>query len=777
MKRQLLCAVIVVLTAVSGVMAQATLPPTPENVTAQLAPGSLPVVRLSWDVPNGPWGFIVYRADDDSTSFRKLAMVNTTVFYDHAVDHGHVYFYYVTSVTLDATGHPVQSPLSSVVSIRIGGTPDRPVGALAGTVVDDSTGRPIPGVRILFTRMRASITHSIPFAITDSLGRYMAKLDTGVYKVKAEPAPWMPPGPPPYQPEWYDNKPDMVSADPVTVIENASFVVDFGLSRIPLPPIPKGLITGKVVDDQTQLPLRGVFIRFFKKGPVLSNWQPIAVTDSLGVYSMKLDTGVYLIRADWPFPTISAAMASYVSEWYDNVTDPSLATPVRVGVGTTFVADFGLNKVPEPVYATIEGIVTDTLGNPLRHATVAILRTLQDLNTAAALTRLTPGTGAESMDIEGIGFCRGVVWKGHTDSLGTYKARVLANRAYIAVAAKWGFLPEYYDNKPNPLLADIIKVPTNIKSINFSLAPNPILHNSISGIVRDSAGTGVPSILVVFPVRPTLTPARVRFGHTDSTGAYTIGDITLGTYIVLAVPFAGYAPAFYKAGAYGVMNWMMADKVLISGDVSGIDVGVVPIRSIGIASVSGTVRASGTALAGVRVVASTAGGEIVGYGLTDDQGAYVIDGVPNGSLTLTADRPDYVGTPAGVTIPWDTYDVGGVDFVMQEEGATDVPAPSGTPQTFALHQNYPNPFNPSTTIAFDMPAAGRAELRVFSMLGQEVATVVTGPVAAGRATVTWNARDGAGRPVASGLYFYRLTVVDQTGRELFRSVRKMVLVR
>jgi hypothetical protein len=346
-------------------------------------------------------------------------------------------------------------------------------------------------MRVLFYRLRASIqTIDIPGAVTDSLGHYAAKLDTGTYKVKAQPAPWMPPGPPAYTAEWYNDKKDMATADPVVVIANASVVADFGLSR-PVPPyVVKGTIAGTVVDDENGLPLRGILIRFYTKGPSITNWQPTAVTDSLGLYSALLDTGTYLVRADGSIR--SSVLTMYQPEWFDNVKDITLATPVNVTPGSTFKADFGLSKPAPPAYASIEGTVTDTLGNALRHATVIIMRSFQEMSALATAT-VKSTLDDENIDVDGIGFCRGVVWTGKTDSSGNFKARVLADHAYIALAAKFGYLPEYYDNKTNPLLADIIKVTSSdITKVDFSLTPNPVLHNSISGVVRDSAGNGVP---------------------------------------------------------------------------------------------------------------------------------------------------------------------------------------------------------------------------------------------------------------------------------------------
>jgi len=81
---------------------------------------------------------------------------------------------------------------------------------------------------------------------------------------------------------------------------------------------------------------------------------------------------------------------------------------------------------------------------------------------------------------------------------------------------------------------------------------------------------------------------------------------------------------------------------------------------------------------------------------------------------------------------------------------------SSLPETFVLHQNYPNPFNPSTTIAFDLPRAMNVKLTVLNVLGQEVATILDETVAPGPQSVTWDGVDSQGRPVASGMYFYRL---------------------
>jgi len=76
-------------------------------------------------------------------------------------------------------------------------------------------------------------------------------------------------------------------------------------------------------------------------------------------------------------------------------------------------------------------------------------------------------------------------------------------------------------------------------------------------------------------------------------------------------------------------------------------------------------------------------------------------------------------------------------------------------QTF-LGTNHPNPFNPSTTISYGLAEEGHVTLRIYTLLGQEVATIVDGVQEAGNRTVVWNGRDEYGRQVASGVYLYRM---------------------
>ena len=95
----------------------------------------------------------------------------------------------------------------------------------------------------------------------------------------------------------------------------------------------------------------------------------------------------------------------------------------------------------------------------------------------------------------------------------------------------------------------------------------------------------------------------------------------------------------------------------------------------------------------------------------------------------------------------------------------------GRPEETQLQQNAPNPFNSETVISYFLLEPGPARLEVFSAIGQRVAVLRQGYQQAGYHRLHWNGRDRAGRPLASGLYLYRLVTAEGI------LTRKLVLLR
>jgi hypothetical protein len=107
-----------------------------------------------------------------------------------------------------------------------------------------------------------------------------------------------------------------------------------------------------------------------------------------------------------------------------------------------------------------------------------------------------------------------------------------------------------------------------------------------------------------------------------------------------------------------------------------------------------------------------------------------------------------------------------VDMITGEL-ITDVEGPAhSAPAGFVLYQNYPNPFNPTTTIRFSLPQKAQVTLKVYDLLGREVAILVDGAISSGQHSVVFEARG-----FATGIYFYRM----QTER--FTQTRKFLILK
>ncbi|MBN1637628.1 MAG: T9SS type A sorting domain-containing protein, partial [Ignavibacteriales bacterium] len=81
-------------------------------------------------------------------------------------------------------------------------------------------------------------------------------------------------------------------------------------------------------------------------------------------------------------------------------------------------------------------------------------------------------------------------------------------------------------------------------------------------------------------------------------------------------------------------------------------------------------------------------------------------------------------------------------------------------------QNYPNPFNPSTVISYQLPVSSLVQIKVYNVLGQEIATLVNEEKPAGTHNVKFNASN-----LSSGIYFYRI----EAGK--FVETKKMVILK
>jgi hypothetical protein len=544
------------------------------------------------------------------------------------------------------------------------------------------------------------------------------------------------------------------------------------------------------VKDTADNPLSPVVIEVYKRD-ALNYFSYSTVTDKYGNYSINnLDTGSYILAATPLLPNL-------VGQWYNGKKNAAEATVVHIEDSSKSIATayFKLRyRDSGAQMLTIKGSVTDTLGLAIavKTAQVFFVRAEFALNSCKLNKDSTTNDDFRrffdfdhSVDFRLTGNSQHV-FKADVDSTGGYRL-TLPQGSYVAFARAAGYATEFYLGHDELLSADVLNLTMDSSGINFTLASlPPIVLGEISGSVLDTANdTGVRSRIIVFRDRWNHTEpyriARNSVTDTDSLGHFTLNELLPGWYIVMAVPVGNYAPAFYNTGVqlalFPSAGWQKATRIHVVGNAfTGINIYTHPTTraSGGLTGIGGHITSglntATTSVSGAIVYAVNASSEIVGYGISNASGNYLINGLAPGSYSVVLDKPGF--TPSGSVTATPTYSangaavIGSVSFVINEATGVVLQQQSIVPSAFTLDQNFPNPFNPSTTIGYTLPASGFVTLKIYNILGQEVMTLVNTEQTAGTFRATFNAGS-----LASGVYIYRLQVGSSA------EMKKMLLLK
>ena len=180
----------------------------------------------------------------------------------------------------------------------------------------------------------------------------------------------------------------------------------------------------------------------------------------------------------------------------------------------------------------------------------------------------------------------------------------------------------------------------------------------------------------------------------------------------------------------------------------------------------------GNPLNGAFVYAENSNQQTASFGISDDQGNYTISGLVPGSYIVSSQLYGYDDNqlPSSVSLSYSTQSSvsANASFSLSpDENITAVKESTPAVTTsYKLNQNYPNPFNPSTIISYSVPNQSKVTLKVYNILGSEVATLVDETKPAGNYNVTFNAAR-----LSSGVYFYQLKAGN------FVSTKKLMLLK
>jgi photosystem II stability/assembly factor-like uncharacterized protein len=163
-------------------------------------------------------------------------------------------------------------------------------------------------------------------------------------------------------------------------------------------------------------------------------------------------------------------------------------------------------------------------------------------------------------------------------------------------------------------------------------------------------------------------------------------------------------------------------------------------------------------MAGAVLISTDAGGSWIGQPTETSLDLFAVHFTDIDRGTIVGDRGIILRTLLASSLP---------SGVGEDKG-------SSVPETFSLSQNYPNPFNGVTNFEFHVARFGSVSLKVYDLLGREVATLCEGDKPPGIYRSRWETKNAA-----SGVYFYRLIVSEGSGRaaQQFVATKKMILMK
>ena len=445
---------------------------------------------------------------------------------------------------------------------------------ISGTVTAEGSGIPLANISV--TAYDAATDNYVRSRDTDASGVYRIDgLTAGDYKLgfydnNGD-----------YLREYYDNKPNLDSADSIPVTAGMTSTVSVQL-------IPAGVIDGEVTTQGSGTPLSNIDVNVYNAAN--DSFVTDSDTDASGAYRIGgLAEGNYKLY-------FYDNNGDYLEKWYDDKPNLSNADPISVTSGMTSTIDVQLVQA-----GVISGTVTaENGGTPLENINV----TAYDGTTGSYVNAAS------------------------TNISGTYRIGGLAEASYKLrfYDGNGGYILEYYDDQPDMNSADLVTVTAGVTvTANAQLTQ----AGNISGTVTDESDDS-PLTSIGIEVRDASTHDFITSGSTDTSGVYHIGGLIAGTYKLFFYHYSGdYLSEYYDDKP----NLDSADPITVTGGaMSTVNA---QLTRAGVVNGVVTVEGSGAPLNSIRVRAyDAASGNQINSDTTGASGTYRIGGLATGNYKL-----------------------------------------------------------------------------------------------------------------------------------------------
>ncbi|MFZ1289606.1 MAG: carboxypeptidase regulatory-like domain-containing protein [Melioribacteraceae bacterium] len=498
-------------------------------------------------------------------------------------------------------------------------------------------------------------------------------------------------------------------------------------------------ISGNIVDESDNSPLGGVYVSAIS----ISNLSvDVVETDSAGNFKLELLAGEYIIYF--------RAQQNYYSEFYNNVKHVWEATRITLVDNEPYPEQLivGLEPIDLGNTFNLSGNVSNDEGTPLE-SIVSVIK-MERNNHAIKNNRIRTGVdGNFSFDIsEG------------------------SEIIMFANPINPEFQGEFFENSFTIADATHFYMDKDFTSVNFVLEKKIEGNSTISGKVVNQSEESVEAMVIALKMNFNgIARDNSYRTFTDDEGNYTFENLSMGDYILFAVPEEGYLPTFYNEDGLTTFKWQSADILVLDNNTNliGIDFNLVEMPSRpenGFAEINGFVYDENeTPISNAYVYAFDENKKMISYSYTDLNGEYTLDGLTPSSYTVACDVYGHSYSESD-EVYTDYSQQTTVDFNLSSEIAVDIKNESNLPTSYKLNQNYPNPFNPTTIINFAVSEPGFVKLTVYDMLGQEIKTLVSKNLNIGNYNITFDASN-----LPNGIYVYKLSTNN------FVQSKKMMLIK
>ncbi len=368
-----------------------------------------------------------------------------------------------------------------------------------------------------------------------------------------------------------------------------------------------------------------------------------------------------------------------------------------------------------------------------------------------------------------------------TNSAGFY-SKILPQGNYTVGVEKQGYYVVFHDSTYDPFFAEFVSIDSGmVRTIDFNLLAVEDTNYSVSGMIIDST-TGINANKGIIIVRtgthvptPKMNINSALLDTLDSFAGFIREDGTFKVYAQLPSyyylqAYSNYLlPGYFNEEGNASVYWQNADSVLIDQTIINKNISLVQDSSYGNGSIGGFITYSNSVqdesdYEGITILAKNINnGALYSYNFGKELGDYKVTNIPYGTYELVAQKIGLDNAISQtVTIDPVNNQITGINLNF---AILDIQDEILLPEDIVLYQNYPNPFNPSTNITFMTPSQTFISLKIYDILGNEIATLVNEQKPTGVYTVGFN-----GSKFASGVYFYKLQV-GTTAR-----IRKMLLI-